>query len=50
MLDQNVRAGVNYNFNFNTFKLEPFKKNDSIFNSEYLKILKDFNINLLPST
>ena len=50
MLDQNVRAGVNYNFNFNTVKLEPLKKNDSIFNSKYLKILKDFNINLLPSS
>jgi len=50
MLDQNVRAGVNYNFNFNSIKLEPLKKNDSIFNSKYLKILKDFNINLLPSS
>ena len=50
MLDQNVRAGVNYNFNFNTIKFEPLKKNDSIFNSKYLKILKDFNINLLPSS
>tara|TARA_B100000900_G_scaffold338468_1_gene300642 strand:+ start:16010 stop:23149 length:7140 start_codon:yes stop_codon:yes gene_type:complete len=50
MLDQNVRAGVNYNFNFNAVKLEPLKNNDSIFNSKYLKILKDFNINLLPSS
>ena len=49
MIDQNVRAGVNYNFNFNTLKLEPFKNNDSIFNSKYLKILKDFNFILLPS-
>ena len=50
MLDQNVRAGVNYNFNFNSIKLEPLKNNDSILNSKYLKILKDFNINLLPSS
>jgi len=50
MLDQNVRAGVNYNFNFNSIKLEPLKNNDSIFNSKYLKILKDFNINLLPAS
>ena len=50
MLDQNVRAGVNYNFNFNTSKLEPFRNNDSIFNSRYLKILKDFNLNILPSS
>jgi cell surface protein SprA len=50
MLDQNVRAGVNYNFNFNAIKLEPFKKNDSIFNGKYLKILKDFNLNLIPAS
>ena len=50
MTDQNIRAGINYNYNFNNIKFEPFKKNDSIFNSEYLKILKDFNFNLLPST
>jgi cell surface protein SprA len=50
MLDQNVRAGVNYNFNFNSPKLEPFKNNDSIFNSKYLKVLKDFNLNLLPAS
>ncbi len=50
MLDQNVRAGVNYNFNFNTVKFEPLKNNDSIFNSNYLKILKDFNINILPAS
>ena len=50
MLDQNVRTGVNYNYNFNSVKLEPLKNNDSIFNSKYLKILKDFNINLLPSS
>ncbi|PDH48133.1 MAG: cell surface protein SprA [Bacteroidetes bacterium MED-G13] len=50
MLDQSVRAGVNYNFNFNSSKLEPFKKNDSLFTSNYLKILKDFNLNFLPAS
>ena len=50
MTDQNLRTGVNYNFNFNSLKLEPFKNNDSIFNGRYLKILKDFNINLLPAS
>ena len=49
MLDQNIRAGVSYNFNFNSKKLEPFKKNDSLFTGKYFKILKDFNLNLLPS-
>ncbi|GGW59503.1 cell surface protein SprA [Winogradskyella epiphytica] len=49
-LDQNVRAGVNYNYAFEPLKLEPFKKNDSLFTGKYWKILKDFNLNLLPSS
>ncbi|NQX86080.1 MAG: cell surface protein SprA [Flavobacteriaceae bacterium] len=49
-LDQNVRVGGNYNFSFEPLKLEPFKKNDSIFRSKYWKIMKDFNLNLLPSS
>ncbi|WP_422106105.1 cell surface protein SprA [Winogradskyella sp.] len=48
-LDQNIRAGVNYNYNFNPAKIEPFKNNDSLFTGKYWKILKDFNLNLLPS-
>ncbi|RBP34370.1 protein involved in gliding motility SprA [Oceanihabitans sediminis] len=49
-LDQQVRAGVNYAYNFNPLVIEPFKKNDSLFNSKYLKLLKDFNVSLLPSS
>jgi len=49
-LDQNVRAGVNYNYVFNPIKVEPFKKNDSLFTGKYWKILKDFNFNLLPTS
>lgn len=49
-LDQNVRVGANYNFSFNPVKVEPFKKNDSLFRGKYWKILKDFNLNLLPSS
>jgi cell surface protein SprA len=48
-LNQNVRVGANYNFSFDPIRVEPFKKNDSLFKSRYLKILKDFNFNLLPS-
>ncbi|SHG68897.1 T9SS outer membrane translocon Sov/SprA [Winogradskyella jejuensis] len=48
-LQQNVRAGVNYNYAFNPKKIEPFKKNDSLFTGKYWKILKDFNFNLLPT-
>ncbi|MCA0130972.1 cell surface protein SprA [Winogradskyella sp. D23] len=49
-LDQNIRAGVNYNYAFEPAKIEPFKKNDSLFRGKYWKILKDFNFNLLPSS
>lgn len=49
-LDQNIRAGVNYNYSFEPIKVEPFKKNDSLFTGKYWKILKDFNFNLLPSS
>ncbi len=49
-LNQNVRVGANYNFSFDPIRVEPFKKNDSLFKSRYLKILKDFNFNLLPSS
>ncbi|WP_407557588.1 cell surface protein SprA [Winogradskyella sp. 4-2091] len=49
-LDQTVRAGANYNYAFEPLKVEPFKKNDSLFTGKYWKILKDFNLNLLPSS
>lgn len=49
-LDQSVRVGANYSFNFNPIKIEPFKKNDSLFTGKYWKILKDFNFNLLPTS
>ncbi len=49
-LDQNVRAGVNYAHNFDPIRWEPFKKNDSLFNGRYWRILKDFNLNLLPTS
>lgn len=49
-LNQNARVGANYNFSFDPIKIEPFKKNDSLFKGKYWKILKDFNFNLLPSS
>ena len=48
-VDQNVRASANYNFSFEPKNIEPFK-NWSILNSKYLKLIKDFNLNLMPST
>ena len=49
-LDQSVRVGANYSFNFNPIKIEPFKKSDSLFKGKYWKIFKDFNFNLLPTS
>ena len=49
-LDQNVRVGANYAHTFNPIKIEPFKKNDSLFRGKYWKLLKDFNLNLLPTS
>lgn len=48
-LDQNVRLGGTYNYNFQNKPIEPFKKNDSIFRSKHLQFLKDFNFNPLPT-
>lgn len=48
--DQNVRAGLDYNFNFKPKSIEPFKKNDSLFTGKYWKWLKDFNFNPLPTS
>lgn len=49
-VNKTLRVGANYAFNFNPVKVEPFKKNDSLFTGKYWKILKDFNFNLLPSS
>ena len=49
-LDQNVRLGGTYNYDFNSQPIEPFKKNDSLFRGDYWKFLKDFNFNYLPSS
>ncbi|PIY11589.1 MAG: cell surface protein SprA [Flavobacteriaceae bacterium CG_4_10_14_3_um_filter_33_47] len=49
-VNKNVRVGANYAFNFNPKTIEPFKKNDSLFNGKYWKIFKDINFNLLPTS
>lgn len=49
-VNKTLRMGANYAFNFNPIKVEPFKKNDSLFTGKYWKILKDFNLNLLPAS
>lgn len=48
-LEQNVRVGATYDYSFEPKTFEPFKNNDSIFRSSYWQLLKDFNINYLPT-
>ena len=48
-LDQNVRLGGTYSYNFVQKPYEPFKKNDSLFTGKYWQFLKDLNFNYLPS-
>ena len=49
-IDKQVRAGVNYAYNFQPVVIEPFKKNDSLFTGKYWKLLKEFNFNLMPAS
>jgi cell surface protein SprA len=48
-LSQQIRAGANYTYSFDSKSIEPFKKNDSLFRNKYWKILKDFNFNPIPT-
>ncbi len=48
-LEQTVRAGATYNYNFVSKPLEPFKKNDSIFRGKYWQFMKDLNLSYLPT-
>ncbi|UKM65760.1 cell surface protein SprA [Flavobacteriaceae bacterium GSB9] len=49
-VNKTLRVGANYAHNFNPVKVEPFKNNDSLFRNKYWKIIKDFNVNLMPSS
>ncbi|WP_055446906.1 cell surface protein SprA [Lacinutrix mariniflava] len=49
-IDKQARTGASYAYNFEPKVFEPFKKNDSLFTGKYWKLLKDFNLNLLPSS
>ncbi len=48
-VEQNVRVGATYNYNFTAKPVEPFKKNDSLFMGQYWKFMKDLNFNYLPT-
>lgn len=47
-LDQNVRASAGYAYSFKPVEFTPFKKSKAL-KSKYFKLIKDFNINLLPT-
>lgn len=49
-VNKTIRAGANYAYNFAPLKIEPFKKNDSLFTGKYWRLIKDFNLNLLPTS
>ncbi|WP_452223888.1 T9SS outer membrane translocon Sov/SprA [Lacinutrix chionoecetis] len=49
-IDKQVRTGASYAYNFEPKIIEPFKKNDSLFTGKYWKLLKDFNVNLMPAS
>ena len=46
--DETVRLGMNYSYSFKDLSLQPFKKSKKI-KSKYLRFIKDFNLNLMPS-
>lgn len=48
-LDQSVRVGGTYEFNFPEKSVEPLKNISVLDSSDYLAILRDFNFNYLPS-
>nr|WP_240463010.1 cell surface protein SprA [Mesonia aquimarina] len=49
-LDQNVDVGATYNYNFAPLKIEPFKNISALDSSDYYQPIKDFNVNLLPTS
>ena len=49
-LDKAVRASANYNYAFEPKVIEPFKNWSFLKKSKYFDLIKDFNINLLPSS
>ncbi len=49
-IDQKLRASANYNYSFQPVIIEPFKNWGLISDKAYLQFVKDFNINLLPTS
>ena len=49
-IDQKVRASANYTHSFQPVVFEPFKSWGLVSDKAYLQFIKDFNINLLPTS
>jgi len=47
-VNREIRGALTYNYNTNSKPIVPLKK-AKIFNSKYLKLIKDFNFNPIPS-
>lgn len=50
LVDQQLKTGVDYNYNFKPKSVEPLKDNAFMKKSQYWKILQDFNFNYLPQS
>ncbi len=49
-IDQKLRASANYTYSFQPKIIEPFKSWGLVSDKAYLQFIKDFNINLLPTS
>ncbi len=47
--DENVRLGMNYNYSFKELAIAPFKNSKKL-KSKHLRLIKDFNFNIMPSS
>ena len=47
--DETSRLGMNYAYNFKELAFKPFKKTKKL-KSKYLRFIKDFNFNIMPSS
>lgn len=49
-IDQNLDFNANYAYNFTELEVEPFKNIEFLNRSKYFDLIKDFNVNLLPTS
>ena len=49
-LNQTLNLNGSYNYSFQPLNVEPFKKSKFLSKNKYLKFIKDFNLNLLPTS